>query len=178
MIDEKLNQLLEQAEAQHLHIPKHLLVVNAEQQSMTSYLSEEPVHHYPISTSKYGLGETDGSMHTPRGLHTVADRIGQDVLVGTRFSSRMPIGAVQGNWQSDEEDDAILSRILRLRGLTLGYNCGPGIDSYERMIYIHGTNQEQLLGIPASHGCIRMGNHAVIELFDWLAEQAALCWIS
>ena len=118
------------------------------------------------------------SLRTPRGLHAITDRIGQGVVAGTPFESRKPSAIQLKDWSSDGESDAILTRILRLRGLTTGFNSEPGIDSYERMIYIHGTNQEHLLGHPASHGCIRMANHDVVKLFDWLGDQPALCWIA
>jgi hypothetical protein len=177
MMDEKLTQLLGAVEEQQLEVPGQLVVVDAARQRLSAYLLLELASQYPVSTSRHGLGEAADSFQTPRGLHTIADRIGKDVAAGTPFESRKPATILLEDWSNDGDADAILTRILRLRGLTTGLNCGPGLDSYERMIYIHGTNQEHLLGHPASHGCIRMANHDVVELFDWLGEHPALCWI-
>jgi hypothetical protein len=80
-------------------------------------------------------------------------------------------------WQQHGHTDRILSRILRLDGLEPGINHGPDFDSYNRSIYLHGTNQEHLLGSPASHGCVRLGNQHVASLFQHLANFPAWCWI-
>lgn len=114
---------------------------------------------FTISTASAGTGTTPGSLRTPTGRFTIAEKIGAGQPVGTIFRSREPVG----HWQPGDptEGDLILTRILRLHGLD-----PDNSNTFERYIYIHGTNDEAALGTPASHGCIRMANHDIIELFD------------
>ena len=131
----------------------------------------EVVKSYRVSTARAGIGAAEGSGRTPPGRHRIARLFGHMAEPGQVFVSRR---AVKGHvipvtaWCSGGEKDYVLTRILWLEGLEPGLNKGPGIDSHDRYIYIHGTNQEQLLGTPASHGCIRMSNADVIELFDFV----------
>ena len=125
---------------------------------------------YRVSTAKAGEGSKAGSGKTPLGWHKVKSRFGSRAKVGQLFVSRKAVkGAVrtEKDWRFGNGDE-VLSRIFWLEGLELGLNKDPkgNSDSYLRYIYIHGTNQEELLGKPASHGCIRMGNRDVVELFD------------
>ena len=125
------------------------------------------IRQYPVSTAANGPGEQTGSHCTPRGRHRVAEKIGEGAPLGTAFKSRQPTGEI---WTTelDAENpgrDWILTRILWLEGLEPGKNQGDGVDSHARYIYIHGTNEEHQLGTPASHGCIRMSNADVAELF-------------
>jgi hypothetical protein len=120
---------------------------------------------YPCSTAKKGVGNRENSHQTPLGWHQIDERIGDGLPCGAVFKERTYTGQV---WSSDQttERDLILSRILWLRGLEAGVNAGPGVDSYARYIYIHGTPAEAQLGLPASLGCIRLSNKHVVELFD------------
>jgi len=154
-----------------------LLVVDASTQAMFALCSGRLESEHLISTSGRGLGEEEDSYRTPRGIHEVADQIGDKQPPGAVFKSRVPTGFVLGadEWKANSEEDMILTRILRLRGMEPGINRGPGIDSYDRNIYIHGTNQEQLLGTPASHGCIRMANLEIVRLFDQIRNEPAWC---
>ena len=117
------------------------------------------VREFPVSTSAFGLGTRPGSFHTPTGRFAIGEKIGAGEPPGTIFRSRTACGV----WQPDGPDDGdlVLTRILRLHGLD-----PDNANTHERYIYIHGTNQEHLLGTPASHGCVRMSNAGVIELFD------------
>jgi hypothetical protein len=120
---------------------------------------------YSISTSKFGLGSEPGSLKTPLGWHVIAQKIGDELPIGAVLRARKWTEAVwspEDPYQMDE--DLVLSRILWLDGLE-SFNR----TSFERYIYIHGTNQEYLIGTPASHGCVRMKNQDVIELFDKIA---------
>lgn len=132
------------------------------QQHLSIFNDSELVAIFPISTSKFGLGEEEGSNKTPRGRHTVAEKIGADAAPGTIFKGRIPTGEI---WTPEmvSEDDLILTRILWLSG-----EDPHNAHSHDRYIYIHGTNQEHLIGIPASIGCIRMMNADVITLFDMI----------
>jgi hypothetical protein len=116
---------------------------------------------YPISTSKFGLGSEEGSMKTPIGRFRIAEKIGGDVPLGTVFKSRMP---VRVSAKSLKADDLVMSRILWLDGRQV-----RNANTYDRFIYIHGTNHEEQIGTPASHGCIRMKNADLGELFDRVA---------
>ncbi|MBB6521735.1 L,D-transpeptidase [Pseudoteredinibacter isoporae] len=133
----------------------------------------ELLRRYPVSTAAAGVNSKEGSYGTPPGLHQVAERIGEGVEKGMCFVGRVPTGEladIEGlapNCRT--EGDFILSRILWLKGLEPGLNQGEGIDSRQRYIYFHGTNEEYLIGEAASHGCIRMKNDDVIDLFDRVA---------
>ncbi len=117
---------------------------------------------YIISTSKYGLGSEPGSFRTPLGRFQIAEKIGQGAPLGAVFKSRLPTGEIS---DSGGEDDLILTRILWLDGLEEG-----NANTKSRYVYVHGTNQESLLGTPASHGCIRMSNRDIAELFEEIPE--------
>ncbi len=145
-----------------------LLVRVSEQRLSVLNESGELIRVYPVSTSKYGVGNRDGSHRTPPGRHAIREKIGagcgeREVFIGRR---------AQGELERLREDgvtlpeDVITARILWLEGLEPGINQGDGVDSYRRYIYIHGTNEEDKIGTPASHGCIRMRNRDVIELYD------------
>ena len=126
------------------------------------------IRQYPVSTAANGPGEQSGSYCTPRGRHRVAEKIGADMPLGTAFKARVPTGEI---WtpELDAENpgrDWILTRILWLEGLEAGKNRGGNVDTHDRYIYIHGTHEEHRIGTPASHGCIRMRNIDVAELFD------------
>ncbi len=126
----------------------------------------------PVSTAAKGLGCVADSYRTPTGWHRIHARIGAGAEPGTVFRSRLATGEV---WRGEVcEEDLILTRVLTLEGLEAGWNQGPGCDSLARFIYLHGTNQEHLLGTPVSHGCVRLANDAVADLFEHLAEGAAV----
>ena len=123
---------------------------------------------YPVSTSRYGLGCRQDSHKTPAGAHKIAECIGAGCAPNEIFKARKASGekAAIITARQSSELDLILTRILWLRGLEKQKNCGGRVDSYQRYIYIHGTHEEGLLGTPASHGCVRMANHDVIELYE------------
>ena len=123
---------------------------------------------FPVSTARNGAGELADSFCTPRGTHRIAQKIGDDAPLFAVFKSRVATGEV---WTpeleaADPGRDWILSRILWLDGLEPGKNQGGNVDSHDRYIYIHGTNEEDQIGKPVSHGCIRMRNADVVSLFD------------
>jgi lipoprotein-anchoring transpeptidase ErfK/SrfK len=113
---------------------------------------------FPISTSKFGLGMQEGSFKTPTGRFRIADKIGAGEPLTTAFRARVPFEPTAADL---EGDDLVMTRILWLDGLDAG-----NANTHSRYIYIHGTNHEELIGTPASHGCIRMRNADVAELFD------------
>lgn len=132
---------------------------------------------FTVSTSKNPSSCRADSYGTPTGLHALADKIGAGAPEGTVFKGRVATGQVYGEVRpEDAERNLITSRILRLRGLEPGKNSGSGCDSYDRYIYIHGTNHEARIGQPFSGGCVEMRNPEVIELFD-LVDEGDLVWI-
>lgn len=128
----------------------------------------ELIKSYPVSTALNGAGEQKNSGCTPRGKHYIRALIGADlpenaVLVGRRFTGEIYSDALA---QSSPERDWILSRILWLCGCEKGRNRLADVDTMQRYIYIHGTPDTEPMGIAKSHGCIRMRNADVIELFE------------
>jgi len=123
---------------------------------------------YPVSTSAEGAGERNGSGRTPRGAHVVRARIGAGADPGTVFVGRRPTGEIctPELYARAPERDWILTRILWLSGTEPGRNRLGEVDTMRRYIYIHGCPDEVALGVPGSHGCIRMRNADLIELFD------------
>jgi UDP-N-acetylmuramate-alanine ligase len=149
-------------------LPARLLIVDAERQNAIWLEAGVPVASWPVSTAQTGIGGTAGSYRTPPGWHRINARIGDGAAAGTVFVSREPTGEI---WQGEaRDDDLILTRILTLDGLEDGVNRGEGCDSLTRYIYLHGTNHEALLGRPVSHGCIRLSNDHVRELFTRMRE--------
>ena len=113
---------------------------------------------YPVSTSRFGLGSKEGSLKTPTGRFRISEKIGAGMPVGTIFKSRRPVKATK---KALREEDLIMTRILWLEGLDRG-----NANTHDRFIYIHGTNHEEQIGEPASHGCVRMRNADLLELFE------------
>ena len=126
------------------------------------------ISSYPISSSKYGDGSKQNSFKTPLGSHMIKEMIGDQVPKNTIFISRINTQreAKIIHDQENSDNDYVTTRIMWLDGLEDGKNKGKGVDSYNRYIYIHGTHEEGLIGQKASHGCIRMFNSDVIELFN------------
>ena len=123
---------------------------------------------YPISTSKYGEGSIENSFKTPLGKHSIKEMIGEEAEINTIFTSRINTkrSATIIDQFEDTDNDYVTSRIIWLDGEEDGLNKGGNVDSFRRYIYIHGTHEEGLIGTKASHGCIRMFNYDVIELFN------------
>jgi lipoprotein-anchoring transpeptidase ErfK/SrfK len=153
-------------------LPARLLVVDVEWQRLILLDDGRPVAAYPVSTAAAGVGGEEGSNRTPPGWHRIRARIGDGAPSGAVFESRVATGRV---WRGEPRaEDLILTRVLTLDGLEEGVNRGPGHDSLERYIYIHGTNHEDALGRPDSHGCVRMANADVVDLFGRVAEGDAV----
>ena len=144
------------------------ILVDISEQRLYLKSGEQTLVSYPISTSKYGEGSKENSFKTPLGNHIIKEKIGENAPINTIFISRINtknIASIE-NKPKNTENDYVTSRIMWLEGEENGVNKGPGIDSYERYIYIHGTHEEGLIGVKASHGCIRMFNIDVIDLYD------------
>lgn len=136
--------------------------VSIRDQQLTVVENDKPIRTYPVSTSRFGIGTEEGSFKTPTGRFLVAEKIGSDMPNGTVFVGRVPL-------RPDEPlpptEDWVTSRILWLDGLD-----DENANTRDRFVYIHGTKHEDKIGRAASHGCVRMRNADVIELFEMVDE--------
>jgi len=123
---------------------------------------EQPIRTYPVSTSRFGIGTEEGSFKTPTGRFRVGAKIGGDMPNGTVFVGRVPLRLDDA---LPPTEDLITSRILWLDGLD-----EHNSNTRDRFVYIHGTKHEDKIGRAASHGCVRMRNADVIELFEMVDE--------
>lgn len=145
------------------------LLISIARQHMTLLGNDgQVVKEYSISTAKAGAGEESGSYRTPRGQHLIRAKIGADCPANTVFVRRRPTGEI---WSSELYDkhpgrDWILTRILWLSGCEPGRNRLGSVDTMRRYVYIHGSPDIAVMGKPGSHGCIRMRNADIVELFD------------
>lgn len=121
---------------------------------------------YTVSTGLKPPSCIADSHGTPTGIHAIADKIGSNQPEGIVFKGRQPTKHFSEYDGAEAAKQLITSRIMRLRGLEPGKNSGAGCDSYDRYIYIHGTNHEEEIGAPASGGCVELCNAEVIELFE------------
>jgi lipoprotein-anchoring transpeptidase ErfK/SrfK len=133
-----------------IHIPSQTLDLLDEEGELR--------RRYAVSSSKFGLGFEPGSFKTPTGRMRVGEKIGHGAEPGSIFVGRVPTGTFG---EECDPEDRVQTRILWLEGLD-----AENANTRDRYIYIHGTNAESLLGTPASHGCIRLSNFDVIDLFD------------
>ena len=163
----------------HASLDKQL-IINIAQQTLTLYKQHKVVVQYMVSTAKNGIGSQQDSGCTPLGEHIVAEKIGGSEPMNAVFVGRVPTGEVYNAALgiSNPNRDWILSRILWLSGLEEGVNKGHnnqgGCDTYQRYIYIHGTPDTEPMSIPLSHGCVRMRNKDIVELFDQVEEGDAV----
>ncbi|MEC8617227.1 MAG: L,D-transpeptidase [Bacteroidota bacterium] len=147
------------------------LYVGIRRQKMYHIKNNKIFSTYPVSTSSKGAGNNIGSFKTPTGLHFIAEKIGDNAPVATLFINKKNTGKVVpvNITEVSSNKDEITSRVLSLKGLQQGINKGKKYDTFARGIYIHGTSDEASIGKPSSHGCIRMKNDDIIELFDLLS---------
>ena len=126
------------------------------------------IRSYPVSTASRGAGEQYGSFCTPRGKHVIRARIGAGQPVNTVFVARRPTGEIytEDLGRAFPDRDWMLTRILWLSGCEPGRNRLGCVDSMRRFIYIHGSPDTATMGAPGSHGCIRMRNADILQLFD------------
>ncbi|MDY6890674.1 MAG: L,D-transpeptidase [Pseudomonadota bacterium] len=143
------------------------LQVSLQRQRLTVHSETGVYARYPVSTAKAGAGERSGSGCTPRGRHYIRACIGAGQPLGAVFVARRPTGEIYCAElaASCPDRDWILTRILWLCGREPGFNRGGLVDTQRRYIYIHGTPDCEPMGVPLSHGCIRMRNHDLLQLF-------------
>ncbi len=148
------------------------ILVLISKQKLYLMKGKEVVKEYPVSTGKNGVGFVDGSFQTPLGVHRICEKIGEGLPIGAVLKGRKfkgEIAEIEKRPVSTGKD-LITTRILWLEGLEEGKNKGYDgdgrlVDTKKRYIYIHGTNEEGLIGTPTSHGCVRMRNGDIVDLF-------------
>ena len=155
-----------------------VIYVSIKEQKLYHIQHDSIIKEYIISSSAYGIGSAAGSNKTPIGLHSIRKKYGEKTPINGKMKGRVFHGNIATiyNDKTRSKTDDVTSRILWLEGLEKGKNKGTGIDSFNRYIYIHGTSEEGRLGKPASHGCIRMKNKEVIDLYK-LVEVGTLVLI-
>lgn len=152
------------------------IVISIAQQTLTVYRRQKVIAEYPISTAKNGIGSQQDSGCTPLGQHIIAEKIGGNAPSHMVFIGRIATGEIYNAELGalNPKRDWILSRILWLSGVEEGFNKGSnsqgGCDTYHRYIYIHGTPDSEPMSVPLSHGCVRMRNQDIIELFEQVEE--------
>ena len=148
----------------HIHI-------SIARQEMTLFEDGRELLRYPVSTGERGVGEERGSYRTPRGKHLIRAKIGAGQAANTVFVARRPSGEIYTPelGQAFPERDWILTRILWLSGCQPGFNRLGCVDTMRRYIYIHGSPDSVTMGKPGSHGCIRMRNGDIVDLFERVA---------
>ena len=140
------------------NFPPLSLQVDIARQTLHLLSNGAPVKSWPVSTSKFGIGTEPGSFRTPLGKFRICEKFGAGAPLWAVFRARVATGELAG---PGGEEDGILTRILWLEGLE-----EANANTRDRYIYLHGTNQEDQIGAPASHGCIRLKNLDIRELFD------------
>ncbi|MCF6190655.1 MAG: L,D-transpeptidase [Cocleimonas sp.] len=144
------------------------IIISISEQKLALIENKQVKKTYTISSAKAGTGNLSGSYKTPLGIHFISHKIGENAELGTIFKARIDthkIAKILTGSNQKSGADNITSHILWLDGMEDGVNKGGNVDSHNRFIYIHGTDEEGRLGTPVSHGCIRMGNLDVVELF-------------
>lgn len=147
---------------------QEILFVSISEQKLYHIKDNTIIKEYSISSAKKGVGNVKNSDKTPLGLHSIKEKHGNNTPTNGRMIGRVFYGQIATifNDTTTSKTDDITSRLLWLTGEEEGINKGGNVDSYQRYIYIHGTSEEGKIGTPVSHGCIRMINKEVIELFS------------
>ena len=145
--------------------------ISIPQQNLRLYDGSRLEFECLVSTGANGVGEQNGSGCTPRGEHIIRAKIGEEQVINSVFVGRRPTGEVydQALGKHYPERDWILTRILWLSGCEVGFNRLGKVDTMRRYIYIHGSPDSVAMGKPGSHGCVRMRNADIVELFDRVA---------
>lgn len=142
--------------------------IDVTKQQLTLLQFDTVIASYDISTAKNGIGQQNGSECTPMGWHIIRAKIGSDAKENTVFIGRRDTGEVFSDTlrQQQPDRDWILTRILWLSGIESGKNRGGEVDTMRRYIYIHGCPDSDSFSMPSSHGCVKMRNKDIIQLFN------------
>ncbi len=154
------------------HFPEQphnlVIIISISHQRLYLIKDKRITESYIISSAKKGTGNLSGSYKTPLGVHSISEKFGDNAEIGSIFKVRentRKLAKILTHPNDKNNEDNITSRILWLTGMEEGINKGKNIDTHDRYIYIHGTDEEGRLGKAVSHGCIRMSNQDVINLY-------------
>ena len=143
------------------------IIISIRHQKLFLFKQERLIKQYIISTSKNPPSCLENSFGTPLGLHRIEEKIGEGAPIGTVFKGRVSQGyTYQKSSKEEQLANLITTRIIRIKGLDPNLNQGDPNDTYNRYIYIHGTNHEERLGKPFSNGCVELSNQNCLELFS------------
>ena len=165
-MDAYLCKVLEACLRLNIKPSQYLIYASIGEQKLYLFFENSPKKVYDISTSRAAPSCVKDSLGTPTGLHKIDGKIGVGAPLDTVFRARVPSGTLAEQTPEERAKNLITARIMRLRGLEDGVNAGGNVDTFDRYVYIHGTNQEDKIGTPNSHGCLLMRNADVAELFD------------
>jgi hypothetical protein len=170
-MEEKYKRLIQKCACLSIKPTNEVMTVSIAHQEMVFWRDGRIAGTFSVSTGRRPPSCMVDSLGTPTGLHAVADRIGDGEPIGTVFKGRVSLGRVYSEMPPEEQrKNLITTRIMRLRGLEEGHNAGPSCDTYDRLIYFHGTNHEEMIGQPNSAGCIEFTNDEMLELFNAVPE--------
>ena len=157
---------METCERLNINLTKYLIYVSICEQNLYLFCEGNLERVFQVSTSRAKPSCVKDSLGTPNGLHKIDGKIGAGEPLETVFRARVACGLVCEQTPEEQAKNLITTRIMRLRGLEEGVNAGGDVDTYARYVYIHGTNQEDKIGTPNSHGCVLLKNAEVAQLFD------------
>lgn len=152
------------------------ITISIAEQSLSLFDNGKQIKQYAISSALNGIGSEKNSGKTPLGKHLIRAKIGTGLPINSVFIGRRATGEIYNAelGQANPDRDWILTRILWLSGMEPGINRLGNVDTMQRYIYIHGTPDSEPMGVPVSHGCIRMRNEDILELFDLVEPQTAV----
>ncbi len=160
------NKIVSKCNELNVELSQHLLFVSIAEEKLYLFEDKKLKKVFDVSTSRNQPSCVENSNGTPTGLHKIDGKIGANAPLFTVFRGRVACGLVSEQTPEEQAKNLITTRIMRLRGLEEGKNAGGNVDTYNRYVYIHGTNQEDKIGTPNSHGCVLLRNNDVVELFD------------
>ena len=160
------NKIVSKCNELNVELSQHLLFVSIAEEKLYLFENATLKRVFDVSTSRNPPSCVENSNGTPTGLHKIDGKIGTGAPLFTVFRGRVACGLVSEQTQEEQAKNLITTRIMRLRGLEEGKNAGGNVDTYNRYVYIHGTNQEDKIGTPNSHGCVLLRNNEIAELFD------------
>lgn len=179
MLDNEFENYRRRLDRLRLRATEHVLIVSLCEKKLGLYHRETLCFTCGVSSARRGRSCREGSLGTPWGLHEVAEKAGAGEPPGTVFVARRSTGRLwfEREDHGPDQKSLVTTRILRLRGLETGTNSGPGIDSFDRFIYLHGTNHPEHFPENISAGCILLRDPDLLRLFESLPSQAHV-WLS
>ena len=176
-MNDMLKRMKERCAALGIKPTERVIAVSIARQLLMLFVNGALQKSHVVSTSRRPPSNEKNSLGTPRGLHEIAEKHGAGAPPGIVFKGRVSTGKHFHEFGDEENGkNLVTTRLLWLRGLEPGVNAGGNVDTYQRYVYLHGTNHEERLGTPFSDGCVVMNNLEIIALFDEV-RTGDLVWI-